>query len=121
MHILRKVKDIIVTVAQTIPKKQNVKRNINDHIKFASLAAEYKTDLVLFPEMSLTGYERELAEEQAFTQNDHRLIELQNLSVKENIVIVAGAPVKIDSRLFIASIMKTTSLQKKQTILMESI
>jgi len=53
--------------------------------------------------MSLTGYEREQADELSFSENDTRLNPLKEKAVANQIIIVAGAPVKIDSQLYIGS------------------
>ena len=79
------MKDITIAIAQTIPSRQNIQSNLADHLSFIKKAAKYNADMIVFPEMSLTGYERELAEEQAFCENDPRFIELRNISIKENI------------------------------------
>ena len=58
-----------------------------------------KVDLLIFPEMSLTGYEREEAKQLAFTPNDTRLEKLRQLSHDHNITLVVGAPIQIDDRI----------------------
>jgi predicted amidohydrolase len=53
--------------------------------------------------MSLTGYERELAAELAFTPDDARLDNLRKLAADKNIIIAAGAPIKQNYTLYIGS------------------
>ena len=93
---------MIIAAAQTIPKK-HTDQNLDDHYRLINLAAEYGVNLMLFPELSISGYERELAESLEFIPNDPRLDELRNLSAQKNIIIIAGAPVRLVSQLFIGA------------------
>lgn len=77
--------------------------NMRNHVRFVQKAIDEDVDLIVFPEMSITGYCREDAEKLAFLPDDHRLEELIHLSDKEGICIVAGAPIKMDHQLFIGS------------------
>jgi predicted amidohydrolase len=51
--------------------------------------------------MSITGYEREKADLLAFSSNDNRLDKFIRLAVENKIIVIAGAPIKINSDLFI--------------------
>lgn len=57
----------IYTVAQIKSVRENYKRNIEKHMEYIRLAAQFESKIIIFPEMSLTGYERELAGVQSFT------------------------------------------------------
>ncbi len=94
---------MIFAAAQTIPTRFNIEANLRDHYKFIELASENNADLIIFPELSISGYERDKAREMAFVENDERLNELRKLSENKNIIIVAGAPILIDDDLFIGS------------------
>jgi predicted amidohydrolase len=50
-----------ICVAQTKSVKGDVLKNIENHLKFIELALAFSADLIIFPELSLTGYEPELA------------------------------------------------------------
>lgn len=88
---------MIIAAAQTVPKRKNTKVNLEDHFRLVNLAADHGAQLIVFPEMSLTGYERELATELYFIENDPRLDELRNLAVTRGIIILAGAPILLES------------------------
>lgn len=109
---------MILASAQTSPKRFDINANLIDHYKLVELAAKNGADLILFPELSITGYEREKAKELFFEKNDSRLIQLKRLSVKHNIIVIAGAPIQIGNDLFIgAFIIKpddTVSIYTKQ-------
>ena len=109
---------MIIAAAQTIPAKQNISQNLADHYRLVNLAADHGAQLVVFPEMSLTGYERELAADLAFLENDKRLDQLRKLANERNIVILAGAPILLKSGLhigmFILEPNKTETIYTKQ-------
>ena len=92
---------MIIASAQTSPKRENISANIEDHLKLTKLAVKNGADLILFPEMSLTSYERKKAHKLTFSENDSRLIELRKISKKENITIIAGAPISIQENTYI--------------------
>jgi len=93
-----------LTIAQLHSLRNNSELNIKKHESLALEAAKYETDLLVFPELSLTGYERKLASTQSFTLNDSRLDKLADISRVHNMVIVAGAPIK-EYSLYIGSIV----------------
>jgi predicted amidohydrolase len=94
---------MILAAAQTKPKRGDIRANLADHCNLTDLASKNGARLIVFPEMSITGYERERAKGLAFTENDSRLDELKELSAERQIIIVAGAPVILREELFIGA------------------
>ncbi len=94
-----------VALAQIESLKGNIEKNIENHLKWIKHAIENHANMVVFPELSLTGYEPELAESLATSQDDPRLNEIQSLSDKNNITIGVGLPTKKDSNLFVSMII----------------
>lgn len=92
---------MILAAAQTKPKRGDISSNLLNHYHLIELAAQNGANLIAFPELSITGYERENAEALVFTEDDYRIDHLKELSVRNNIVIIAGAPIRINSKLFI--------------------
>ncbi|MDR7371275.1 carbon-nitrogen hydrolase family protein [Flavobacterium aquidurense] len=92
---------MILAAAQTKPTRGNIEANLADHYRLVELAVQNGAQLIAFPEMSITGYERENAQKLAFQKDDLRLDYLKKLASENNIVIVAGAPIQIESQLFI--------------------
>ncbi|KAF2332610.1 carbon-nitrogen hydrolase family protein [Flavobacterium daemonense] len=92
---------MILAVAQTKPKRGDIASNLLDHYRLIELAAQNGAQLIAFPEMSITGYERENAMELAFAEDDYRIDHLKDLATDNNIVIIAGAPILIEGKLFI--------------------
>lgn len=92
---------MILASAQTKPTRGDIESNLSDHYRLVELAVQNNAQLIVFPEMSITGYERQEAHKLIFKKEDSRLDHLKKLSAENNIVITAGAPIEIESRLFI--------------------
>ena len=92
---------MILASAQTRPKRGNILENLDDHYRLVEIASDKGADLIVFPEMSITGYEREQAYLLAFSSNDIRLDKLTRLAVDNKIIVIAGAPILLNSDLFI--------------------
>lgn len=94
---------MILALAQTKPKRGDIKSNLVDHYNMINLASKNHVDLIVFPEMSITGYERENARSLAFTEYDPRLYKLRQLSVDTKMILIVGAPIMINEKLFIGA------------------
>jgi predicted amidohydrolase len=92
---------MILAAAQTQPKRGDIDANLLDHYRLVKLASNNGAQLIAFPELSITGYEREDATRLAFAENDSRLDHLKKLATENNIIIIAGAPIRIQSGLFL--------------------
>jgi predicted amidohydrolase len=79
-------------VVQTRPVKGDVPRNIARHLELVALAAAKGAGMVVFPELSLTGYEPTLAKELAMGPDDRRLDVFQVASDEREITIGVGVP-----------------------------
>ena len=55
-----------IAVAQTKPVKGDMQHNVDQHKKLIAVAIANKADLVIFPELSITGYEPALAKDLSF-------------------------------------------------------
>lgn len=94
-----------ICVAQTEAERGNIQRNIENHLEWIELAITEKSDLILFPELSLTGYEPVLAKELATQQNDARLEQFQEISDANQITIGIGLPTISDAGILISMIL----------------
>jgi len=81
-------------VAQTRPVKGDIHHNVINHKALIDLAVAEQADVIIFPELSITGYEPDLAKDLATSKDDARFDDFQNISNTKNIVIGIGAPVK---------------------------
>lgn len=94
-----------IGVAQIKPLKGDIEKNLDKHLKFIESISEKKPDLLLFPELSLTGYEPELARDLATKPYDERFIPIQKLSDHLKIIIGVGVPTLSSGELFISMIL----------------
>lgn len=94
---------MILASAQICAADQDIESNLKMHYNLIYSAAEKGAQLIVFPEMSITGYIRETASENIFTPDDSRLNQLKAISAEKQIIVVAGAPVLINNDLFIGS------------------
>lgn len=94
-----------ICIAQTKPIRGNILANIEAHIRFIELALTLNSEAIFFPELSLTGYEPELAKKLATNQNDNRLDIFQQISNNNNIIIGLGLPTKTESQIRISMII----------------
>lgn len=82
----------IIAAAQSASAPGDVRRNAANHLRFGRAAAEHGVKLLVFPELSLTGYELKLARENTVTPDSDALEPLRQLSTRAGMTIVAGAP-----------------------------
>jgi len=94
-----------VAIAQIEAIKGNIEENIENHLKWIKQAIQNNADMVVFPELSLTGYEPDLAESLATNQEDTRLDEIQSLSDKNRITIGVGLPTRKEGNVFVSMII----------------
>lgn len=91
------MKKFKIAVAQIPSIKGNVDINITTHLNAIHKASTKDVPLIVFPELSLTGYEPELAKSLAFTPNDSRLTPLIQAAKDYKMYIVVGAPLKTEN------------------------
>jgi predicted amidohydrolase len=94
-----------ISIAQTKSTKGDILANIDKHKQFINLASSYKASAIFFPELSLTGYEPELAKELATHEYDNRFDDFQQISDNNNITIGIGVPTKIDTGIQISMVI----------------
>ena len=82
----------IIAAAQITCLAGNIDVNIERHAQAVALAAKHHVNLLIFPELSLTGYELELARKLGLTLQDPRLEVLRTQAKRYNMTIVVGAP-----------------------------
>jgi predicted amidohydrolase len=72
----------------------NIDENIKIHLRLIEIAIQSGADAIFFPELSLTSYEPELAQDNQLTLDDERLKIFRRLCQDKNMVIGVGAPVR---------------------------
>lgn len=94
-----------IGIAQIRSFKGDILRNIESHIRLIELAASVKADTIVFPELSITGYEPELASGLAGPVEDVRLDIFQTLSNRYSMTIGVGFPTRAGSVIRISMII----------------
>jgi len=92
-----------IAAAQTIPIRGDVDANLERHVRLVHAAAEAHAQVLVFPELSLTGYELDLAADLAFSEGDPRLDPLVEVASSCSMTLIVGAPVRIESQLHIGA------------------
>lgn len=77
---------------QLASRKGDLQGNLDRHLRCIEQAAALGADLVVFPELSLTGYEPTLARQVALPISSARLEPLQALCDRLNICVAVGLP-----------------------------
>lgn len=82
-------------VAQFTPARGDIEANLNSHIQLIDEAAGSNVDVLVFPELSLTGYELEMASELALSPTAAPLLALHEKAKQLDMVILASAPLAV--------------------------
>jgi predicted amidohydrolase len=91
-----------VCAAQIKPISGDIQSNIVRHTNFINLASSNGAEIIIFPELSLTGYEPKLASKLAVQLHDNRLDIFQQTSDAQKITIGVGLPLHIKTGISIA-------------------
>lgn len=94
-----------IALAQIKPIKGNIEKNLETHLRWIKEAIQNNADMVVFPELSVTGYEPDLAKSLATHQGDTRLDEIQSLSDINGITIGVGLPTKDENDTFVSMVI----------------
>lgn len=94
-----------ICVAQTKSIKGDILGNIENHIKLIDLAISSGANIIIFPELSITGYEPELAKDLATSQDDNRFDVFQAIADNNQIIIGIGVPTKNDRGICISMVI----------------
>ena len=96
---------MILATAQTHPKIQDLEFNSHQHVQLIELASVEHADLILFPELSLTGYFRTDPEQHAYVRNDDRLAMFDQLAISCKMTIAIGLPFDSGKGIHIATMI----------------
>ena len=94
-----------ICAAQTKPVKGDIQQNIENHRALIDLALAHNTNTIIFPELSLTGYEPTLAKELAVSPDDNQVNVFQTISDTNNLTIGVGLPTKNKTGLHISMLI----------------
>ncbi len=94
-----------ICVAQTKSIKGDIQRNMGNHKKLIDLAVSNGANIIIFPELSLTGYEPSLAKALVTHQDDSRFDDFQKISDTNQITIGVGMPTNSDKGVCISMVL----------------
>lgn len=83
---------ITISLVQAPVIKGDVSANLATHLAMIALSAENGADLVVFPELSLTGYELELASSLAMKPHCVEIEQLSKAATQHKATVIAGLP-----------------------------
>ena len=86
-----------ICIAQTKSEKGKVQENILNHLLIIESAIKSNSDLIIFPELSITNYEPDLAKELATNIENNIFNQFQELSNKNEITIGIGMPTRVSN------------------------
>lgn len=86
--------DFKVAAAQIASVRGDIEQNIATHAAAIASAARHDVSVLTFPELSLIGYEPDVAEASAIEPTDGRLAPLQALARRSRIDVVVGAALR---------------------------
>jgi predicted amidohydrolase len=83
-----------IAAAQSSAIKGDIAANVRRHLELVALAKEHGADVVVFPELSLIGYEPTMAAHCALEPDDRVLRPFKELADNSGVVILAGCPLR---------------------------
>lgn len=92
--------DFRIAFVQTVPLPGDVAGNLEQHLALIQEASRESPEAIVFPELSLTGYELLTADELAFSADDGRLAPLREAAEAGLFALVVGAPVRVNDKLY---------------------
>ncbi|MBY4677471.1 carbon-nitrogen hydrolase family protein [Marinobacterium arenosum] len=84
-----------LAIAQSQSERGDIAGNVAHHLSFVELAAEQGAQFVQFPELSLTGYELDIAAEMALTGDEPVLAPLREQATRLGIAVLVGVPLTV--------------------------
>ncbi len=85
---------LIIAAAQSTSVRGDISRNVAHHLRFGTIARERGAQLLVFPELSLTGYELTMARSNAVRPDSSDLDPLRHLATHAHMTVVVGAPLR---------------------------
>lgn len=94
-----------IALAQAHAVRGDVSANIKNHLLMIREAQAQGAEAVVFPELSVTGYEPELADTLATSADDARLNVFQQMSDAQGITIGVGMPLRTEKGITISMLV----------------
>ena len=81
-----------IAVAQIQPVGGDIAGNLARHLKMLQSAVALDAEFLVFPELSITGYEPELANDLALNGDDTRFDTFQSVCDRDEVTVAIGLP-----------------------------
>jgi predicted amidohydrolase len=94
-----------ICLAQIQNRSLGLPDAIQNHLYWIERAVEKNSDLIIFPELSLSGYNLQQAQQYALSKNDDSLKVFIDFSDRHHITIIPGLPLKTGSKPHIGMII----------------
>jgi len=94
-----------ICIAQNKPVVGDIPQNIENHLGLISLALPYNPEIIIFPELSITGYDFGAALALATDINDSRFDVFQKFSDFHSVIIGIGVPLREKAKTCISMIL----------------
>ena len=101
-----------ICLAQTKSIKGDLIKNIQTHLEFIERSFEWSADIIVFPELSLTGYEPSMAEALAKNFDDPIFAPFQEKADEHKISIAVGMPLKTKKGIVIGMIIFQPNMRR---------
>ncbi|MCG5047930.1 carbon-nitrogen hydrolase family protein [Pectobacterium brasiliense] len=109
-----------ICIAQMASVAGHIDENVKKHQGMVIIAAQNAVDIIVFPELSVSGYEPSLAEGLALPPEDIKSDTFQSMSDEYGISIAVGYPVKFNDEIKITMVIfqpeKETLFYSKQLL-----
>ena len=86
--------NLVVAAAQSASERGDLDKNISEHLRLIGVAASAGVDLIVFPELSLTGYELDLASALQLERDNPRIEPLRSAAKEHDMHVLASGPWK---------------------------
>jgi predicted amidohydrolase len=97
MTTFPKAERLTVAAAQTLVCPGDVQANVRQHLQFVEAAAAEGVQLLVFPELSLLGYEPDALSGHVLAPDAPQLVPLRDAAARHGMVLVVGAAVPADA------------------------
>src|SRR5687767_2702776 len=84
--------NLVIAAAQSRSRAGDVAWNVSRHVDIGAVAADRGVEMLIFPELSLTGYELSLGRSHAIHPASAALDPLRRLAVDSHMTVVVGGP-----------------------------
>ncbi|WP_216628335.1 carbon-nitrogen hydrolase family protein [Pseudoalteromonas caenipelagi] len=98
-------RNLSVCLVQVEIEKGNFVANLNAHIAMVKQASELGAHLVVFPELSLIGYELDLLQKLAVDAKRDNFLALSKMAIEQGVTIIAGCPLLANGKTTIGAVI----------------